>query len=540
MKLRDNQVTTVEKIISSEKDIIICLPTGAGKTVIASAVIRRLNEKGKTVVFIVPRLELIKQAGNEFGNCDIIWSDKTELTGKKCIVASKDSLRTQYLKIPENSILFFDEAHIGLEQTKKLIDLIKPVCVLGLSATPERMDGKALLKGNDSLHAFGCFDELLQEETVSSLIKKGYLCPLKYYTKPIEGITEIKPDEANGQELSDSQMTEIFDKNQIWGDLVESYEKYGIENGIKRPALGFTNTVAMAQTVAALFTAKGYNFQVISGDMPVKTREELIEGLRTGKIDGLINAALLTYGFDCPPVSYAFSCRHIKSRPLWFQIVGRILRTCENKENAVFVDHGDSVSEFEDPSCSLPILDPLISWRVNGETKEEKIKRKKAQKKERDSIKLLQELDPMPCNMVEVKPEDTWERMIKCLQKLRLKKENLLKLMGNLQNEIKKQDEKNQKLEQELKENTNKKFIDKKATFEFCRTNYCFFRNMIHEQFWDSPEWKHLNWAERRMNEHEMTVKRLRIGEEKLCFLFDMKTFMNSMKYWEENYTYLG
>ena len=374
-ELREYQKQIVDKVIQSEKDLIICLPTGSGKTFIAWAVIQALNAKGRTVVFVVPRLELIEQAVNEFGDVDVIWSYKTSLTGKKCVVASKDSLRTQYKYVPECSVLIFDEAHISLEQTFNLVQLIKPLRVLGLTATPERMDGKALLKGFDSLHKFGVFDELLQEETVSSLIKKGYLCPLKYYTKPIDGIVDIKPDEANGQELSDVQMTDIFDTNQIWGDLVKSYETYGIENGLKRPALGFTNTIAMGEKVCQIFNDAGYNFKIITGEMSVKERKELIRQLKDREVDGLINAALLTYGFDCPSVSYAFSCRHIKSRPLWFQIVGRILRTCEGKENAIFVDHGDSVSEFEEPACSLPILDPCIVWKVNGETKEERQRR---------------------------------------------------------------------------------------------------------------------------------------------------------------------
>ena len=540
MNLRDYQEKTVNKIISSNKDQIVCLPTGAGKTVIASAIIQKLNQKGFNVVFVVPRLELIKQADKQFEEADIIWSDKTKLTGKKCIIASKDSLRSQYDKVPENTVLIFDEVHIGLEQTKKLVDLIKPVRVLGLTATPERMDGQALLKGNDVIHKFGCFDELVQDETVISLIHKGYLCPLKYYTKPIDGITEIKPDEANGQELSDEQMTEIFDKNQIWGDLVESYEKYAISDGKRRPALGFTNTIDMAEKVAELFNDAGYCFKVISGKMSVKERDGLINELKNGEIDGLINAALLTYGFDCPPVSYAFSCRHIKSRPLWFQIVGRILRTFDGKKDAIFVDHGDSVSEFEETSCSLPILDPYITWRVNGESKIEKQKRKKAQKKERDSLKILQELDPLPCNMVEVKPEDTWERMIKVLQRLREQNDGLWQLTEKLKAQTENLTTEKEKLQEELKNSKNNRYVNSEATFEFCKKNYCFYRNQYHIEIELQPRWGKYSEDERKEMEHDLTEKKLLSLEDDLPFRFSQATFAKSMEYWKRNYKYLG
>lgn len=537
-ELREYQKNTVEKVISSDKDLIICLPTGAGKTVIASSLIAELNKLDKTVIFIVPRLELIKQASKEFGDVDVIWADKTSLTGKKTIIASKDSLRTQCKKVPENLVLIFDEVHIGLEQTYNLIHLIKPQRVLGLTATPERMYGKALLKGTDSVHKFGCFDELLQEETVSGLIEKGYLTPLKYYTKPIEGITEIKPNEANGQELSDEQMIEIFDSNQVWGDLVKSYEQYGIQNGVKRSALGFTNTIAMAERVTNIFNEAGYNFKVISGDMKIDKRETLIKELKTGKIDGLINAALLTYGFDCPPVSYAFSCRHIKSRPFWFQMVGRILRTCEGKTDAIFMDHGDSVSEFEEPTCSLPILDPFIKWRVDGEYKEEKAERKKQQKKERESLKLLQELDPLPCAMVEIKVENTWERMIKVLQKLKKENDGLFNLTQRLQKQSEILTHEKEMLQKELK-NTNKRYVDNDKTFEFCKFNYCKVRNDLHEKFWNSPMYAKMDYQQKMNAEHNDTIKKLKEMEKKMPFLFDENVFNRSMSYWESHYRYL-
>lgn len=537
-ELREYQKRIVDKVVDSDKNLLVCLPTGSGKTFVAWSVIQALNAKGLSVVFVVPRLELIEQARNEFGDVDVVWSDKTKLTGKKCIVASKDSLRTQCGKIPGNVVLIFDEAHISLEQTFSLVQLIKPARVLGLTATPERMDGKALLKGSGCLHKFGVFDELLQEETVSSLIRKGYLCPLKYYTKPIDGIVDVKPDRADGQELSDEQMAGIFDANRVWGDLVKSYETYGIDNGVKRPALGFTSTIAMGEKVCRIFNDAGYNFKIISGEMTIKERKLLVSQLKNREIDGLVNAALLTYGFDCPDVSYAFSCRHIKSRPLWFQIVGRILRNCEGKSDAVFVDHGDSVSEFEEPSCSLPILDPYIVWKVNGETKEEKLRRKKAQKKERDSLKILQALDPLPCQMVEVKPEDTWERMIKVLQRLKALNDNLFEQNKEMRADLENISSEKEKLQNELKSKKNRRFIDSEKTFDFIRKNYCFIRNEIHSRMYNCTAWSEYTEEQKAMEEHQMTVARLWKLEKKLPFLLDPVRFDRSMEYWVKNWSY--
>ncbi len=540
-ELREYQQSIVNDVLSSDKDLVVCLPTGSGKTVIASAIISKLPNK---VIFVVPRLELIKQAADEFGDVDIIWSDKTELTDRHCIIASKDSLRSQYKKLSDElkaalneGVMIIDEAHYSLKQSHGLVDLIKPARVIGLTATPERMDGDALLKGSDSIHKYGIFDEVLQKETVPSLIKKGYLAPLRYYAKPIEGISEIRPDNPLAEELSDKQMLQIFDEHEIWGDLVRSYEEYG--KG--RPALGFTTTVAMGEVVAGIFQQAGYDFRVIHGEMTVKERQELIEMLRTRKIHGLVNASLLTYGFDCPPVSYAFNCRHVKSRPLWFQIVGRILRTCEGKEDAIFVDHADSISEFSEPDCSLPILDETIVWRADGETKEQKQARKKSMKKVQETMKLIQELDPIPAQLVEITPENTWERLVRIIQRLRSQNaileqhvEHLQSSQTDLQSRVEEEQKKNLALIREnerIKENSTVKVIDKDKTFEYIKTHYARYRHTLERRY---PE-ADLSAV------HNAVIRMMEEDQDKLDFYFDKEQMIRSLDWWYDHYQrYIG
>ena|GEM_PF-5383991 len=539
-ELREYQKKIISRVVSTNRDSVVCLPTGGGKTVITSGIMEEITKQAvsQTVLFVVPRLELIKQAAEEFGNVDIIWSDKTSLNGKKIIVASKDSLRTQYKKLPDNlkeairnGTVIFDECHVSLEQSYKLVQMMEPGRVLGLTATPERMDGQALLKGDDAIHKFGIFDDVIQEETVPSLIEKGYLSPLRYYAKPIEGISDIKPDNPTADELSGQQMMAIFDEHNIWGDLIRSYETYG--RG--RPALGFTTTVAMAELVVEIFQKAGYDFHVIHGGMGVKERSELIEKLRTHQIDGLVNAALLTYGFDCPPVSYAFNCRHIKSRPLWFQVVGRILRTCEGKNDAVFVDHADSISEFSEPDCSLPIMDETIQWRVNGESKEQKQRRKKAMKKVQDTMKLIQELDPLPAEMVEVTMENTWERLVRIIQRLRKENAQLLSVRDRLESKTENLERKVEQHQKEVEQLQAEKqqilkdaerHADPDQTFEYVRRRYIQYRRQVTEH----------NAGLDRDQAHLLVKRRFLEEEKTLPFLYDKLTFDKGMSYWYNHY----
>jgi len=595
--LRDYQKRASSLVINSKKNPILCLPTGAGKTVIAFDIIKKLVEANHIVVFVVPRLELIAQAESEFGEVDIIWSDKTKLTNKKVIIASKDSLRTQFKKISEkeNVVLIFDECHIGIKQTKNLIDSIKPKRFIGLTATPERHDGLALLKGTDEkgkekIHKYGCFDEVLVGETISSLITKGYLSKLDYYSRPLEGITDIKPEGAS-DELSGEQMLEIMNKYKISGDIVQCYQKYGIKSdGTKRLAIGFAPSIKIAEIMSETMIKAGFQMPVIHGEMGIKERENLIQNLKNHKIDGLINASLLTYGFDCPEVSYMFSFRHIKSRPLFFQIVGRGLRTFEGKDKAIFVDHGDSISEFATIECAIPMLDPSIEWKANGISKEEKIKHKKNCKKIQKLMDLISEINPLPCEMVKIGADNLLERCQKSIEKLQKENSELLKsleekndfiqeLQSKLEiqnrknkekeNSLKYAEKKNKRLESELSEkdeeirrlkaeiaslkNKNNsesssfEFIGeppkktkeekkniKEQTFNFIKKNYCWNRRRIKENLSSQINYIRLSKEEKDELEHDLTEEALKNIAENRNLEIDEKTWESCCEYWEK------
>lgn len=524
-ELYDYQKDIVNSILSSSGDDIICLPTGAGKTVIAGALVKELP---KPVVFAAPRIILLGQALDEmtdsFGDVGIISAAKTSYDSQACAVASKDTLASRYKSgdIPGSLIsdikhgtLILDEAHWGIKQSWELVSMMEPGRVLGLTATPERADGLALLKGTDAIHEFGIFDSLLQKETIPSLIRKGRLSSLRYFSRPIDGILDIRPSDPRSGELSGKQMTDIFNRYGLWGDLVSSYEEYG--RG--RPALGFTTTVAMGEQVVSLFRDAGYDFRIIHGEMPVKEQNELISLLSSGGVDGLVNAELLTYGFDCPPVSYAFNCRHVKSRPFWFQMVGRILRTSPGKQDAIFMDHADSVSEFTEPGCALPILDEFIKWHVDGETREEKKDKQSVRKKHQESFRLLQDLDPAPGKMVEIKPEDNFERLMRVVDKLLKENTHMKEVIEGLR--------------QEAEESrfaaaaAAPRLIDSDATFEYIRTHYPRYRRHVENK----------NPGISPADAHRYVVSAILKDGESLPFIFDRIKLENGFSYWENHWT---
>lgn len=439
-ELRDFQDKTVNKVCQTNEDILICAPTGCGKTFIAEMIMSKLSKQNKdyNFLFVVPRIILIQQfieeltAFNE-NDFDIIQAENTKLSGKRFILASKDSLDNYIEKLPDNLIMFIDEIHEGLKQSFMLVKKIKPLRLFGLTATPERMDGLSFMKGIDleseeKIHKYGLFDTYINAISIKEAQNLGYLCDLKYVSRNDLEVLDIKSK--GKEEFTEEEINSLFDKYNIWGDLVKTYTKYGKnKDGTFRPALGFTNTINMAEKVAEIFNKSGFVFKVITGKTKLQERLKLINEVKIGKINGLINADLLTYGFNCPEISYIFSCRHIKSRSLWVQIIGRGLRP--GKDVLYFIDHTDSISEFSNAYYDIPFEADSFTWNYNGMTA--LLKRKNVQEK-RESEKIRRELYKYIFNesekLVLINQENRNRYMLELIKKLKIENINLRKVLA--------------------------------------------------------------------------------------------------------------
>lgn len=365
-ELRDYQKDIVEQVMSTSESVVVGLPTGGGKTVIAAELIRRAPT---TVIFVVPRIDLILQASSTFGDVDVIWGAKTFITGKKCIVATKPSLMNRISRVPKGCVIIFDECHIGMETNKDIVDELQPLRVIGLTATPETMSGKSFLKlnapstgatGDVEAHRknTGIYDKVLYPYSIPDLQKLKYLSPLVQHHYECEGIEAIKTN-AFQEEVSGKKLLEFLNENmEVWTTLGKILQEVKDE-----PTIIFTPTIDVAERVAD-FCNKQFNFKVITGETRPEERQKLYEQLKNHEINGLVNAALLTYGFDCPAAKNAILFRRILSRPLYAQIVGRILRPFEDK-TAHLYDIFDSNSSFVD-AVQTDMFDIPVKWRYDG------------------------------------------------------------------------------------------------------------------------------------------------------------------------------
>lgn len=397
MALRDYQaqdIAELRPLVADHRSVLHQLPTGAGKTAEISEIvslIRALNPHF-VVWFVCPRNELLQQASEHFEKWNIshshIKAGREESIAFKVQIVSKDTLLRRLHRIKNwPDVLIFDEAHLYYDAQLKIIEWARQarpaLKVIGITATPERLDGRGLsTKAGGSYEAihFGC--------SIPWLTDRGFLAPLRYFAPPIIGLQSIH---RRGTEYDANELETLLEKRKVYGDVVRYYQKYGSINhtsissiaGITRiksnyhkgrPALIFCRSVKSAYETAHRFSEAGYLFFCIEGDMKKGERRRLIDALRKGEIDGLTNCDLATYGLDIPRVEYGASIRPTLSRALYFQMVGRILRPFNNKEEALFFDHANLVEEHSDASSpGIPLFYlPELTWNFNGRERRER------------------------------------------------------------------------------------------------------------------------------------------------------------------------
>lgn len=372
------------------KNPILCAPTGAGKTRIGVEIINKL--KGKYIfLFIAPSIVLIDQTIEEInknGN-DLsygkIQAENTfyDVNKNDVIIVSKMSRDDKMEELKEcvemsgkKIFLIFDECHLSIFKTIDLIRFFHPDKYIGLTATPERYDGEALCKVTtlsiydvyDQLYHLGAFDECIDLVSIPDLVKIGRLSKLRLFVKPIEEFVNYSKITKSGEITDENFLNSVFESKNIYGDVIEMYKKYGHkEDGTPKITIGFAPSIKVAKIVTeALNSSLGTNFKVITSYNSLKERNEMIKQLEAKEISGLICSDLLAIGFNCKEVEYAFSLKHVKSKAYYMQIVGRVIRACEGKTEGIFVDHGDSISNFISEDC-INIFERKMDWNTAGD-----------------------------------------------------------------------------------------------------------------------------------------------------------------------------
>lgn len=255
-----------------------------------------------------------------------------------------------------NGFLVHNCHHAVAGQWRQITDANPKAKLLGLSATPERLDGKGL-----GVNAGGVYETMVLGPSVKELIRDGYLSAPRVFAPPV-GFDDTGLKSVGG-DFDLKEMALRLDKPKIIGNAVKHYAK--LCEGM--PAIAFCATVEHAQHTAEEFKKAGYNFKCIDGTMDDCDRRDAIEGLGNGKYQGLTSCEIISEGTDIPVVGCAIFLRKTKSLAKYLQQAGRVLRPYPGKQYSIILDHVGNVELHGFP-------DDDREWSLDGRTKKSKQK----------------------------------------------------------------------------------------------------------------------------------------------------------------------
>jgi len=345
--LYDYQEEDLKKIFDcfhdrpSNYNLLYQLPTGGGKTVIFSEIVRRyITETKKKVVVLTHRIELSKQTSRmltEFNVVNkIINSDVKELDDQDqymCFVAMVETLNNRLeedkLDIKNIGLLIVDEAHYN--SFRKLFKYFEGSFILGVTATPLSSNIKLPMKDN--------YEELIVGETIPSLIKKKFLSKANIFSYDV-GLKSLKVGISGDYTVKSSE--ELFTNTLMQGKLLGSYQ----ELCLGKKTLIFNNGINTSKYVHTLFTNAGYNIKHLDNTLNKTERREVLDWFKETPNAILTSVSILTTGFDEPTVESIILNRATKSLTLYFQMIGRGSRVLPNKNEFTVIDLGNNVARF--------------------------------------------------------------------------------------------------------------------------------------------------------------------------------------------------
>lgn len=361
MELRTYQKNLIEKTINEIKKgnrrVLICLPTGGGKTAISSEIVRRCFDKGNRSIFCCHRQELLKQTFKTYEknglNPSFIKSGFSSNPENLCQIASINTLAKRLEQYPNTDLLVVDEAHHQSCSTwAKVADYYDNAVVIGLSATPCRLDGKPLSK---------YFDVMVEETTTKKLIEDGYLVPYRYYAP--SAIDERDLVLGSNGEYTKESINKVVSGSQVIGNNIKTYKEiaYGKRNVV------FAVSRKHGQQVCDEYNEAAIKAEYLDGTNTARERDEILSRFASGETKVLINVDLFGEGFDLPAIEVVSLLRPTHSTALFLQQVGRALRPCPElgKEYAIILDHVNNYKRHGFP-------DDEREWSLSGTVKTKK------------------------------------------------------------------------------------------------------------------------------------------------------------------------
>lgn len=354
-QLRPYQLEAVQAVIEARRRGVrrplLCLPTGAGKTVVFSELARRAQ---RPVLVLAHRQELVEQAVEKLARTlgseaaiGIEQASSRAGAGARAVVASLRSLNEERLadlaRWLAPGLVIYDECHHApAEDNRRVLTGLGALepdwegTLLGVTATPLRGDGIPLGE---------VFEEIVYQKDLRSMIAEGWLCPLRGFR--IETGQDLRGPSGDDPDAAEEQLgVDISERNDLVARSIQELAR-------DRRTIVFCLNVRHAASLSRTLNAIGVPSGLVHGELDQEERRGVLARFREGSITALTNVGVLTEGFDDPGVSCIAMARPTRSPALYAQCVGRGVRPAEGKTDCLVLDFAD-VSDL--PLVTLPAL----------------------------------------------------------------------------------------------------------------------------------------------------------------------------------------
>lgn len=335
--LRDYQNEVIadvdRRIAAGVRRLIIVAPTGSGKTVIASAIIRALADEGRRVLVLAHRREIVGQTSRKLHDngvtAGIIMAGVMPSPLEPVQVAAVQTLharamRSDAMVLPPADLVVVDECHHATARTwRAIIEAYPNATLIGLTATPARGDGRGL---------GGIFDALVECPQVQALIDAGYLVPTRVYAPATPDLTGVR---VQAGDWNEHQLAERMDRPQLVGDIIGHWHR--LAEG--RRTVVFATGVQHSIHIRDEFLRSGVRAAHLDGSTPKDERDDILHRLGVGDLDVVTNAMVLIEGWDLPDLGAIVLARPTRKLGLFRQMIGRGLRPADGKTDCIIIDH---------------------------------------------------------------------------------------------------------------------------------------------------------------------------------------------------------
>lgn len=353
-QLRADQMRVVRAVETQfavmNRRLCVQMPTGAGKTIVAAEITRRLGSR--RILYVVPSPEIFSQTADKLRAVGIhptLLQAGTypDLRNARCVLAMSQTLANRLAQDAFDrwhpDVVIVDEAHRLIDQHANVLQIFNAASI-ALTATPVRLDGRGLRN---------LWPTLIEGPSVPELQRIGALVPrIDTIDLPLADLRRVRK---RAGDYDSASLANAYEQSRG----VEMAALSWLRHGRGRPTLAFTPTRKLSEELADNLRRLGIRAEHLDANTSVDHRKATLAKLKSRELEVITNCALFVEGVDVPEISCIVVCTSTLSLSKWLQMCGRGTRTANNKRDLIILDHGLCARRLGPVDC-------LRDWSYGG------------------------------------------------------------------------------------------------------------------------------------------------------------------------------